>query len=274
MPELPEVESARALIEERALGRKIAAVDDRDAYVCRPHPPGELADALTGTTLTAARRIGKTMWCETDGGEGPVLGLHLGMAGRILVDDHHAGDPVDDGPSRGYGARPDPAFADNPQWARFTLGFSDGGALVLFDKRRLGRAVLDPDLSLLGPDALEVPKADFRALVGAGSAPLKARIMDQSVIAGVGNLLADETLWHARLSPVRSAGDLHEAELDELWRVLRRCTRAAIEKGGVHTGSFVAHRARGGACPRCGADLVRAAVGGRTTYWCPADQPG
>jgi formamidopyrimidine-DNA glycosylase len=273
VPELPEVESARALIEERALGRKIAAVDDRDAYVCRPHSPGELADALTGSTLTAAHRIGKTMWCETDGGEGPVLGLHLGMAGRIVVDAHHAGDPVGDGPSRGYGDRPEPGFADNPQWARFRLDFSDGGSLLLFDKRRLGRAVLDPDLSALGPDALEVAKAEFRTLVGAGAAPLKARIMDQSVIAGVGNLLADETLFHAGLSPVRPAGDLDETELDELWRVLRRCTRAAIKKGGVHTGSFVAHRARGGACPACGADLVRAAVGGRTTYWCPVDQP-
>src|SRR3954467_2976000 len=84
MPELPEVERARALIEERALGRRIAAVDDSDTYVCRPHAPGEIAGALGGRELTSANRRGKAMWCDTDGG--PVLGLHLGMAGRLLGD--------------------------------------------------------------------------------------------------------------------------------------------------------------------------------------------
>ena len=87
MPELPEVERARALIEAQALGRRIAEVDDTDTWVCRPHAPGEIAGALAGRTLTAALRRGKSMWCETDGGEGPDLGIHLGMAGRIVVDD-------------------------------------------------------------------------------------------------------------------------------------------------------------------------------------------
>ena len=78
MPELPEAERARQTLEA-ALGRRIIGVDDGDSYVCRPHSPGELADALTGHTLTAARRRGKFMWLETE--DGPVLGLHLGMAG-------------------------------------------------------------------------------------------------------------------------------------------------------------------------------------------------
>src|SRR5919197_4404513 len=150
MPELPEVERARALIAERALEREIVDVDDTDTYVCRPHAPGEIAEALTGLRLTAAHRRGKTMWMETDGG--PVLGLHLGMAGRIVVDDRAEGDYWRDG-----------ATARAPAvWDRFTLRFADGGALVLRDKRRLGRAVLDPDLSRLGPDAAEVPRDAFR----------------------------------------------------------------------------------------------------------------
>lgn len=281
MPELPEVEAARALIEAHALGREIAAVDDRDTYVCRPHAPGEIEGALLGRTLTAARRIGKAMWCETDGGEGPVLGLHLGMAGRMVfvgedvaTGTAYAGDPMSEAEARASatGGHPDPRLSGDPSWARFTLGFSDGGVLVLFDKRRLGRAVLDPRLDALGPDALEVGKADFVARVGVGAAPLKARIMDQSVIAGVGNLLADEALWQAGLSPVRPAGDLDADELVHLWKVLRRTTRAAIRRGGVHTGELIPHRRRGGTCPRCGADLVRATVGGRTTWWCPAEQ--
>ena len=249
MPELPEVERARTLIAERALGRRIAGVDDSDTWVCRPHAPREIADALQGATLTEAHRRGKAMWVDTD--RGPVLGLHLGMAGRIAVDEE-----------------PGPNL-----WDRFTVEFEDGGRLALRDKRRLGRAVLDPDLSALGPDAAEVSRETFRARVGRGEAPLKARIMDQSTIAGVGNLLADEALWRAGLSPLRPAGALTQSELDALRRALRAATRRAVRLGGVHTGELIPERHRGGSCPRCGAPLERATVGGRTTYWCLRDQP-
>jgi formamidopyrimidine-DNA glycosylase len=257
MPELPEVESARALIEERALGREIAFVDDSDTYVCRPHAPGELADALTGATLIAACRRGKAMWCETD--RGPVLGLHLGMAGKIKIDDAEAGDPK-------------PNATGNPVWARFTLEFADGGRLVLFDKRRLGRAVLDPDLSGVGPDAASISRDAFRERIARSDAPLKARLMDQSVLAGVGNLLADEVLWQARQSPLRPARTMTTDELDELRKVLRASTRRAIKRGGVHTGDVIPYRKRDTECPRCGALMTRAAVGGRTTWWCPGEQ--
>jgi formamidopyrimidine-DNA glycosylase len=249
MPELPEVERARTSIENAALHRVIAGVDDSDTWVCRPHAPGEIAEALTGATLTSAHRRGKAMWVETD--RGPVLGLHLGMSGRIDID----GEPAENG------------------WDRFSVEFEDGGRLALRDKRRLGRVVLDPDLSRVGPDAAEVSRGEFRERVGRGTAPLKARIMDQSVIAGVGNLLADETLWQAGLSPLRPAGELDEEELDRLRRVLRAATRRAIKRGGVHTGDLIPHRVRGGTCPACGTELRRETVGGRTTYWCPRDQP-
>ncbi|HEU4974765.1 MAG TPA: DNA-formamidopyrimidine glycosylase family protein [Baekduia sp.] len=261
MPELPEAESARALIEQRALAREIVEVDDSDTYVCRPHAPGEIADALVGRTLASAHRQGKSLWVETD--DGPVLGLHLGMAGRIVVDDHAAGDYVRDG-----GAK------HRPVWDRFTVRFTDGGWMALRDKRRLGRAVLDPDLSRLGPDAAEVSRDAFRERVGTGEAPLKARIMDQSVIAGVGNLLADEALWRARLDPRRPAGALDYDDLDRLRREIRATTRRAIERGGVHTGDVIPHRRRDGSCPRCGAPMARATIGGRTTYWCSAEQGG
>jgi formamidopyrimidine-DNA glycosylase len=204
------------------------------------------------------------MWVETDGG--PTLGLHLGMAGRIVVDDRAEGD---------YWREDDDGAAPTvhpPVWDRFTLRFADGGALMLRDKRRLGRAILDPDLSRLGPDAAEVGRDAFRARVGRGGAPLKARIMDQSVIAGVGNQLADEALWRARLDPRRPAAELNDDELDRLRREIRTATRRAIARGGVHTGDFIPHRRRDGVCPRCGADLARATIGGRTTYWCTAEQ--
>jgi formamidopyrimidine-DNA glycosylase len=244
MPELPEAERARQQIE-RALGREIVAVDDRDDYVIRPHAPGELAAALTGHTLTSAHRRGKFLWAESDG---PELGLHLGMSGRISIDEP---------PER---------------WDRFVLEFADGGRLALRDKRRLGRAWLNPDFNHVGPDAAEVSRDVFRARVGRGAMPLKARLLDQGSISGVGNLLADETLWRARLSPLHPAGELSTEELDLLRRHLRAAVRDAIRNGGVHTGQFMPHRARGGHCPRDGAELSRATVGGRTTYWCPVCQ--
>lgn len=247
MPELPEAERARQQIE-RALGREIVAVDDRDAYVCRPHQPGEIAAALTGRRLTRAHRRGKFLWVETD--DGPDLGLHLGMAGRIAVDEEQA----------------------PRNWDRFALEFADGGRMALRDKRRLGRAVIDPDFSHVGPDAAEVGRDVFRDRVGRGGTALKARLLDQGVIAGVGNLLADETLWRARLSPLRTAGELSVEELDRLRRELRAAVRDAIRNGGVHTGRFMPARERGGVCPRDGTPLQRATVGGRTTYWCPTCQ--
>jgi formamidopyrimidine-DNA glycosylase len=272
VPELPEVESARAVIERSALGREIADVDDADTYECRPHAPGEIRAALVGRSLTAARRRGKAMWCETsdlDGEPGPRLGLHLGMSGRIFVG--RAAGGVDVGGDYEGSIGRDSA-THKPEWDRFTITFADGGALRLFDKRRLGRVRLDPDIDALGPDAAEMGRDDFRARVGRGTAPLKARLLDQATIAGVGNLLADEVLWQSRLSPRRPAGELDEAELDGLRRELRKAVRSAVELGGVHTGEIIAFRGAGRHCPRCGAAMQRATVGGRTTWWCPLEQ--
>ena len=86
-------------------------------------------------------------------------------------------------------------------------------------------------------------------------------------------IIADETLWRAGLSPRRIAGELSEAELDHLRRQLRAATRDAIRNGGVHTGRFMPYRKRGGHCPKCGSELSRDTIGGRTTIWCPVDQP-
>jgi formamidopyrimidine-DNA glycosylase len=246
MPELPEVERARQTLES-ALGRRVVAVDDRDSYVSRPHAPGEIAGALIGHAFATARRRGKFMLLETD--DGPVLGLHLGMSGRILVDPE-----------------------DATRWDRFTVEFEDGGRLVLRDKRRLGRARLNPDFSHIGPDAAVVGRDDFRRLIGRGRTPIKARLLNQGAISGVGNLLADEALWQARISPNRSVSDLSDDDLDRLRREIRAAVRSAIRKGGAHTGRFVAARQRDGVCPRDGHPLERGTVGGRTTYWCPECQ--
>lgn len=248
MPELPEAERARQLLADHAVGRTIAAVDDHDTYVSRPHLPGEIAGVLRGLRVTAAGRTGKALWLETDAGI--ELGLHLGMGGLIVVNEPPS--------ARG--------------WDRFALTFTDGTRIALRDKRRLGRAVLDRDRSRLGPDAATVSRHVFRARVGSGGAPIKARLLNQAVLAGVGNLLADEALWRARINPRRPSRDLSTEELDRLRVALRAAIRTALEpNGGSGSGAFGRAR-RDGICPRCGSELGRATIGGRTTRWCLREQ--
>ncbi|QRP50105.1 Fpg/Nei family DNA glycosylase [Amycolatopsis sp. FDAARGOS 1241] len=265
MPELPEVESARSVIERAALDRTIADVDDTDSYVCRPHKPGEIRDALLGHRLLAAHRRGKSMWCET-GDDGPVLGLHLGMSGKIVIADRD-GAEIDGGDYWERGREP-----GDYRFSRFTLRFEDGGALLLVDPRRLGRVTLDPQLELLGPDAATVTPAQFRAAVTKGSAPIKARLLDQHAIAGIGNLLADEILWRARVHPALPVDDLGRADVDRLLRATRSAVSAAVKHGGVHTLSLIPFRKPGAQCPRDHAPMARGKVGGRTTWWCSAEQ--
>jgi formamidopyrimidine-DNA glycosylase len=271
VPELPEVETARTLIADQALHRQIIDVDDSDRYVGRPHAPGELRSALTGRSLTAAHRRGKTMWLETspagDGAEpGPDLGIHLGMSGRIVVTAPD-GTVAEGGDPNRYNTRP-----RNPVWNRFTLRFADGGSLVLLDPRRLGRVRLHPDIGALGPDATQVTAAQFRALITKGTIAVKARLLDQSKIAGVGNLLADEILWQARVSPMARVDSLTPADVRRLYKALKSVVDAAIAKGGAHTGDVIAARHPGGTCPRDGAPMVHGTVGGRSTWWCSREQ--
>jgi formamidopyrimidine-DNA glycosylase len=264
MPELPEAESARAVIERAALDRKIVAVDDTDTYVCRPHLPGQIAAALVGTVLTAAHRRGKTLWCDTDGG--PVLGIHLGMSGKIVIADPD-GTEVDGGDHWEYGRAP-----GDYRRTRFALTFADGGMLRLIDPRRLGRVRLDPPLEDLGPDAATISEAQFASAVQRGHAPVKARLLDQHALAGVGNLLADEILWRAGVNPARPVDTFSGAECQRLYESLRETIDEALRDGGVHTLPLSSHRKPGEHCPRDGAELRRTTVGGRTTFWCPVHQ--
>jgi formamidopyrimidine-DNA glycosylase len=271
MPELPEVETARRLIADQALHRRIAGVDDSDSYVGRPHPPGELRRALTGRSLVAAHRRGKTIWLETSGtggatAAGPELGIHLGMTGLIVVTGPD-GAVAEGGDRHRYDVR-----AGLAKWSRFSLTFADGGSLVLVDPRRLGRVRLSPDIGALGPDAAQVKPAEFRALITKGTTAVKARLLDQSKIAGIGNLLADEILWQAKVSPLARTGSLSPAQVKRLYRAMKSALESASAQGGAHTGEMIAARHPGGTCPRDGAPMVHGTVGGRSTWWCSREQ--
>jgi formamidopyrimidine-DNA glycosylase len=271
VPELPEVESARSVIDRAALGRRIVDVDDADTWVCRPHLPGQIREALVGRRLTAVHRQGKSMWCETSGvgrsrAPGPILGIHLGMSGKIVIA-NAGGAEIDGGDYWERGRAP-----GDYRFSRFALTFADGGALLLVDPRRLGRVRLDPPVELLGPDAATITPAQFRAVLAHGTAPVKARLLDQHAIAGIGNLLADEILWRAEVYPGRPIGDLSNAETDRLVRALRRTVNTALRNGGVHTLTLNPFRKSGALCPRDGAPMTHGTFGGRTTWWCSREQ--
>ncbi len=271
MPELPEVESARSVIERAALDREIVDVDDSDTYECRPHAPGEIRAALLGRRLTAVHRRGKSMWLDTSaagrsGTPGPALGIHLGMSGKIVIarglgGDIEGGDYWERGRTSG-----------DYRFTRFSVMFADGESLLLIDPRRLGRVRLDPPVDALGPDAREISQAQFRAAFARGTAPVKARLLNQDALAGIGNLLADQVLWQAKINPARPVGELSRAEVDRLYRAVRRSIAAAVADGGVHTLPIIALRRPDAFCPRCGAPMVHGTVAGRTTWWCSREQ--
>ncbi len=261
MPELPEVEQYRRLLVEHALRRRIASVGADDAWYLKRGLDGDQARRLlTGTSLVGARRRGKLLLVDTDGPV-PVVGLRFGMSGRLLVDGRSAIERLLYSPAQTVG-----------KWDRFVLRFEDGGDLRMQDPRRLGGVELDPDESRLGPDALEATLADMRAALAGATVALKARLLDQSKLAGVGNLVADELLWRTGLSPLRPAGGLDTGEVRRLHRGLHATLGLLIRRGGSHTGDLMPARRPGGRCPADGAELCRSTVGGRTSWWCPQHQ--
>jgi formamidopyrimidine-DNA glycosylase len=258
VPEGLEIELYRERAEA-ALGRVIEHVRAPDAWYLKGGlTAADLRAALIGTSLQRARRIGKLLLLDVD--DGHVLGLRFGMSGRLLVDDQPAIERLEYASGR-----------DDPTWDRFGLGFGDGGDLRVSDPRRLGGVTLDPVVDL-GPDALAVTRRQLRSILAGSRAPVKARLLDQQRLAGLGNLLVDEVLWRAGIDPNRPAGSLDEAEVERLHRTIRRTLPQLLARGGSHTGDLMAARVPGGLCPRDGAPLRREAVGGRTTYWCPAHQ--
>jgi formamidopyrimidine-DNA glycosylase len=259
VPEILEVEAARKVLEARALDREIAKVHAPDTwFMKRGTTAPALRHALVGNAFTAARRRGKQIVLDTRDPD-VRLGVHLGMSGRVLVDDEEAGDPL--------------VYASNrrmPKWHRFGVHFADGGDFMLRDPRRLGAVELDPDESRLGPDAMTLTFAELDHALDERKAPIKAVLMDQRRIAGLGNLLVDESLWRAGLDPARPPVAIDSDARKVLHKAIRNALRTLDRRGGSHTGDMP--RMLDVPCPRDGAPLRRTTVGGRTTYWCPVHQ--
>jgi formamidopyrimidine-DNA glycosylase len=258
MPEMIEVEMYRQ-VADLAVGRAITGVHAPDPwYLKGGASAASIRAALDGRTVTGTRRTGKLLLLDTDG---PTLGLRFGMTGRLVVDGHAPIERLEYSSGR-----------DDPGWVRFALAFEGLDDLRLVDPRRLGGVALDPDETHLGVDAIAVRPAQLRDLLARSRAPVKAWLLDQSHLAGVGNLLADETLWRAGIDPARPAGTLDANEVRRLHRHLLATIAELTRRGGSHTGDLQVARGRGATCPRDGAALQRRTIGGRTTVSCPHHQ--
>jgi formamidopyrimidine-DNA glycosylase len=263
MPELPEVETVRRLAERTLRGRRIAAVavaDDRLVY--DRVAPRAVAAALRGATVTGAHRKGKHFWLELDRRPWPLF--HLGMSGWF-----HA--------YRG---------GERPRFWKLEIATEDGGRLAMTDPRRLGRIRLrreplaEPPLDGLGLDALDdLPSAaGLGQLLHRRQAPVKAVLLDQSVLAGVGNWIADEVLYQAGIDPRRPAASLDGRELSRLRAALAAVVRRAVDVGaddGRFPRTWLFHRRWGkkkDARTARGERIVHLTVGGRTTAFVPRRQ--
>ena len=258
MPELLEIEVYRR-VAEGTVGRTVAAVHADDAWYLKDGLTAEeLRASVTGETIVAARRHGKLLLLETTG---PMLGLRFGMTGRLLVDGTAGIEQLEYSSDR-----------DLAEWDRVSLDFADGGSMTIRDPRRLGGVELDPDVDRLGPDAAALDPEALEAVLGRSTVALKARLLDQAKVAGLGNLLVDDVLWRAGLDPAREAGRLDGSEIVTLAEAIAATLEELGRRGGSHTGELQPERHREGHCPRDGAALQRRTIGGRTTYSCPEHQ--
>lgn len=274
MPELPDVEGFRAVLARHATGRLVRQVEVADPGVLRGTSARRLDEALRGRRFTETARHGKWLIACTDG---PVLLLHFGMTGSLHWsagdEPRHRHDRVIfvlNGRTGGNGG--DRGGGHDQGELRYRDMRKLKGLTLARDRREAGRV-----LAGLGPDTLEISAADFARLLAGRRAAVKAVLVDQHAIAGLGNLLADEILWRAGIFPRRRASDLTGDERRHLHRAMREVLRLAVRAGRVPprpswlTGMRDHPEA---ACPRCGTRLERGRIGGRATVWCPRCQPG
>ena len=278
MPELPEVERSRRIASAIAVGRRIVDVRCADDPIVFEGVSAErFRKALIGRRVNAIKRHGKHLWLELDRRPWPCL--HFGMTGGFHT--------APGGPrvklKSSYRA-PDESWP--PRFTKLHVVFDDGGELVLADARRLGRVRLrqdpatEPPISLLGFDAHRSlpPLMTFRRLVRERSAPLKALLLDQTFAAGVGNWIADEVLYQARLDPRRSARSLSDVEIARMRSALKRVIDTSVRLSNDsdrYPRGWLFHRRWGKnprAVTRTGLAIRHITLGGRTTAWVPGHQ--
>lgn len=276
MPELPEVETIRAQLAERIPGRTFTRVEVYDPKLVSPEDPEWFADGVAGRRIEGVDRRGKYLLIELD--DGRTLAVHLRMTGRL----------------HWQAGAPDPG----ERFLRARFHLDDGSSLTFGDMRRFGRAWLvdgDPRereaywRARVGVEPL-APRFTARLLaelLEGRRGPIKAVLLNQALVAGLGNMYVDEALFAARIHPLRPAGDLDPDEVRRLHRAIRDRLAAAVAAGGASIDSYRdglgekgsmqdllrVHLHAGEPCPRCGTTIRKTRVAQRGTYWCPTCQP-
>lgn len=259
MPELPDVEVFKQYLDATSLHRRIRRVDVSAPRMLRGVSSDEIEAALTGHELAETRRHGKHLFARITGDGW--LRLHFGMTGDLAYSKHDA----------------------TPLHTRLRLDFTNGYHLAFTDMRMFGAIGLVDDVDAfiasehLGPDALELDRAGFRDVLAGHRGAIKSTLMDQHVLAGLGNVYTDEALFAAHVDPRAHTECLDDEMVRDLHRAIRsvlgRAIDARVELERFPRSFLLPHRGRDETCPRCGDALRRVRIGGRTTYYCPRDQP-
>jgi formamidopyrimidine-DNA glycosylase len=255
MPELPDVETFKRYLDATSLHQRITGVDVRSAYVLKGVSARELARRLNGRSFESSRRHGKHLFVRTDGDFW--LRLHFGMTGSLH-----------------YFKGEEKA----PKHARVVFVFERDRRLAFEDQRKFGEIGLIEDVNeylkkrALGPDALDISLSQFREILGKHRGKVKTILLNQKLIAGIGNIYADEALFHTRVHPATDAAHLGEKSVSKLFRTTRHILKKAIDaKANVDRmpkSWLLPQRGKGGKCPRCARELKSATIGGRTAWFC------
>ena len=267
MPELPEVETIASGVHDRIHGRTIRSVWTSNKPQTFKTPPAQIAEALTGSRIDRVHRVGKTIVVDLTHHRKTIQFLiHLGMTGRLLVSDPDT--PV-------------------PPHTHAILDLSAGKQLRFVDARRFGRlSVTREPYEGPGKEPLTISLADFIALFRNRKTPVKAALLNQSLLHGVGNIYADEALHHAGIRPRRHACRLTRDELTRLRAALQKVLKKAISLGGSSVSDYVDADGVGGffqlhhyvysrtgePCRTCNTPIERIVIGGRSTHFCPTCQ--
>jgi len=267
MPELPEVETVANGVHERVHGQRIERVWTSGKPQTFKSPEDEIAEVLTGARIERVRRVGKTiaMSVARSKGETAEFLIHLGMTGRLLV------------------SAPEVAL---PPHTHAVLSLSGGNEVRFVDARRFGRLSVVAAYDGPGAEPLTIGEDEFVALFRGRKLAIKAALLNQTLLHGVGNIYADESLFRAGIRPTRQAGRLTRVELLRLRERLVEVLKHAIKLGGSSVSDYVdadgvrgffqlEHKVYGRAgenCHDCGKPLKKIVVGGRTTVYCPGCQ--
>ena len=266
MPELPDVENFRRYLTSKARGKKMIDVKFSGAKrVLRNRSPRQLERALQGHRFERTRRHGKHLFVKLD--RCNWLAMHFGMTGFLAYFK---------------------SMKDAPVHSRMCIDFANGYHLAYVNQRKFGalRVISDPGDFIgqkeLGPDALDraLDSNAFLKLISSRRGQIKPALMDQNVLAGIGNIYSDEILFQAKIHPKAPIGRLEKQQISRLHRTMRRVLRMAIRKGAgsdkllerLPRGYLLPHRQQGALCPRCKGEVRTIKIAGRTAYYCPRCQ--